>query len=98
MRSSATKQASLWTRILETDIPLLSSFLDIFCHQCSHIDRMSAEAWLAVWEEWRTVDDVTAPARFAFSTFSYTRLAASTAGGWCDIIDKRADALDRRLL
>jgi hypothetical protein len=53
---------ALRTRILETDIPLLSSFLDIFGYQYSCVDEMSANAWRAVWEEWRNFDVSTAPA------------------------------------
>jgi hypothetical protein len=49
-------------RILETDIPLLSSFLDIFCHQYIYIDHKNAQAWRAVWEEWQAIDPQTAPA------------------------------------
>jgi len=52
---------SLRTHILETDIPLLSSFLDIFCYQYEYTDEMSAKAWRAVWEEWREIDPATAP-------------------------------------
>lgn len=56
-----TMKLALRTRILQTDIPLLSSFLDIFCHQYGYIDAMSAKAWRAVWEEWQIVDAATAP-------------------------------------
>lgn len=56
-----TMKLALRTRILETDIPLLSSFLDIFGHQYGCIEEMSASAWRVVWEEWRGVDAVTAP-------------------------------------
>lgn len=56
-----TMKLALRTRILQTDIPLLSSFLDIFCYQYGYIDKMSAQAWRAVWEEWQQVDPSTAP-------------------------------------
>lgn len=56
-----TMKLALRTKILQTDIPLLSSFLDIFCHQYGHIDKKSAEAWRVVWEAWRDIDPVTAP-------------------------------------
>ena len=56
-----TMKLALRTRILQTDIPLLSSFLDIFCYQYTHIDEMSAKAWRAVWEEWKIIDPETAP-------------------------------------
>jgi hypothetical protein len=55
-----TMKLALRMRILETDIPLLSSFLDIFCYQYSCMDEMSASSWRAVWEEWREVDASTA--------------------------------------
>ena len=69
-----TMKVALRTRILQTDIPLLSSFLDIFCHQYGHIDRMSAQAWRAVWEEWRTLDFTTAPASPCLLDFIIYRL------------------------
>ena len=56
-----TMKVALRTRILQTDIPLLSSFLDIFCHQYGYIDDMSARAWRAVWEQWRSFSGSSAP-------------------------------------
>lgn len=45
-----TIKVALRTGILSTEIPLVSSFLDIFCNQYSHIDDMTAKAWRRVWE------------------------------------------------
>ncbi len=56
-----TMKLALRTRVLQTEIPLLSSFLDVFCYQYACIDEMSASAWRAVWEEWRNIDAATAP-------------------------------------
>lgn len=56
-----TMKVALRAGILHTDIPLLSSFLDVFCHQYSYIDETSAKAWRAVWEEWSKLDSRTAP-------------------------------------
>ncbi len=56
-----TMKLALRARILRTDIPLLSSFLDIFCYQYGYIDEMSAKAWRTVWQEWQTLDAGTAP-------------------------------------
>jgi hypothetical protein len=56
-----TMKLALRTRILQTDIPLLSSFIDIFCYQYGHVDEMSARAWRTVWEQWQQFDSVTAP-------------------------------------
>ena len=69
-----TMKVALRTRILETNIPLLSSFLDIFCHQYGYIDRMSALAWRAVWEEWHTLDATTCPASPSLLDFIIYRL------------------------
>lgn len=47
-----TVKVALRTGILKTDIPLLSSFLDIFCYQYTLIDEINALAWRKVWEKW----------------------------------------------
>lgn len=47
-----TIKVALRTGILKTAIPLVSSFLDIFCHQYAYIDKMNAIAWRKVWEIW----------------------------------------------
>jgi len=48
-----TIKVALRSGILRTDIPLLSSFLDIFCYQYGLMDGMNAKAWRRVWEIWR---------------------------------------------
>jgi len=48
-----TIKVALRTGILKTKIPLISSFLDIFCHQYTLIDRYNALAWRKVWEIWK---------------------------------------------
>lgn len=47
-----TIKVALRTGIIKTEIPLVSSFLDIFCYQYSYIDDMNAKAWRRVWEIW----------------------------------------------
>ncbi|MBQ8486883.1 MAG: hypothetical protein IJ533_04435 [Prevotella sp.] len=47
-----TIKVALRTGIIKTKIPLVSSFLDIFCHQYSYIETMNALAWRRVWEIW----------------------------------------------
>ena len=47
-----TVKVALRTGILKTAIPLVSSFLDIFCYQYGLIDEMNALAWRKVWEKW----------------------------------------------
>lgn len=47
-----TVRVALRTGILRSAIPLVSSFLDIFCYQYGYVDNMSALAWRRVWECW----------------------------------------------
>lgn len=47
-----TMKVALRTGILKTAIPLVSSFIDIFCHQYTYMDEMNAAAWRRVWEIW----------------------------------------------
>lgn len=47
-----TMKVALRTGMLKTEIPLVSSFLDIFCYQYALIDEMNAAAWRRVWEIW----------------------------------------------
>lgn len=47
-----TIKVALRTGIIKTEIPLVSSFLDIFCHQYGYIETMNALAWRRVWEIW----------------------------------------------
>ena len=48
-----TIKVALRTGILKTSIPLVSSFLDIFCYQYGYIDEMNAKAWRRVWKIWK---------------------------------------------
>ncbi len=47
-----TIKVALRTGIIKTEIPLVSSFLDIFCHQYGYVETMNASAWRRVWEIW----------------------------------------------
>lgn len=49
-----TVKVALRAGILKTEIPLVSSFLDIFCYQYGLIDEMNAFAWRKVWEIWKS--------------------------------------------
>lgn len=48
-----TMKVALRTGIITTAIPLISSFLDIFCYQYGYIEQQNALAWRRVWEIWR---------------------------------------------
>lgn len=47
-----TIKVALRTGIIKTAIPVVSSFLDIYCYQYSYMDKMNALAWRKVWEIW----------------------------------------------
>lgn len=48
-----TNKVALRSGIIKSAIPLVSSFIDIFCHQYSYVDQMNALAWRKVWEIWQ---------------------------------------------
>ena len=52
MSDKNTMRVALRTGILQLRIPLLASFLDVFCFQYSMVDKLNREAWRTVWEEW----------------------------------------------
>ena len=68
-----TVKIALRTGILKTEIPLLSSFLDIFCYQYGYIDSMSAQAWRQVWKIWKNKypsETVVSPALLDFFIYN----------------------------
>ncbi len=52
MSDKNTMRIALRTGILQFRIPLLASYLDVFCFQYTMVDRLNREAWRKVWEEW----------------------------------------------
>lgn len=55
MSDKNTMRVALRTGILQFRIPLLASYLDVFCYQYSLVDRLNREAWRKVWETWGTI-------------------------------------------
>lgn len=49
-----TIKIALKSGILNCEIPLVSSFIDIFSYQYGLIDYQSSQAWRRVWEIWKT--------------------------------------------
>ena len=47
-----TIKVALRTGIIKSSIPLVSSFIDIFCYQYGYVDELNALAWRRVWEIW----------------------------------------------
>lgn len=47
-----TMRVALRTAILSGRTPLISSFLDVYCYQYGLVDKMTQQAWRAVWSAW----------------------------------------------
>lgn len=56
-----TMRVALRAGLIRGRVPLLSSFLDIHGYQYALMDRITQQAWRAVWEEWGTVEPSTRP-------------------------------------
>lgn len=50
-----TMKVALRTGIITSAIPLVTSFLDIFCYQYGYIESLNAKAWRKVWEKMITL-------------------------------------------
>jgi len=57
MSDKNTMRVALRTGILQFRIPLLASFLDVFCYQYSMADGLNREAWREVWREWDRISN-----------------------------------------
>jgi hypothetical protein len=75
-----TMKVALRTKVLATDIPILSSFLDVFCHQYGLLDEHVARGWRVVWEEWRALPASDAPASPCLMDFILYRLGREYCG------------------
>lgn len=58
---SNTMRVALRTGIIKTAIPLLASYLDVYCYQYGLIDECTQLAWRKVWEVWREIPGNHAP-------------------------------------
>ncbi|MCX6844616.1 MAG: hypothetical protein NTX53_20325 [candidate division WOR-3 bacterium] len=84
-----TMKLALRTGMVKTDIPILSSFLDIFCHQYEAVDLTSVAAWRAVWSSWRLNNPATAPVSPCFMDFVLYRIGRE----YCDdkVVEYKCD-------
>ncbi len=76
-----TMRIALRTGIVRTRVPLLSSFMDIFCYQYGAVDNITAEAWRRVWNIWRKLPNnhaVSSPAYIDYLIYNMGR-----RGGCC---------------
>jgi len=55
MSDKNTIRIALRTGILQFRIPLLASYLDVYCYQYSLVDKWNVKAWREVWKIWNTI-------------------------------------------
>ncbi len=55
MSDKNTMRIALRTGILQFRIPLLASYLDVYCYQYSLVDKWNVKAWREVWKVWDTI-------------------------------------------
>ena len=86
MSDKNTMRVALRTGILQFRIPLLASFLDVFCFQYSMVDRLNRKAWRKVWEEWGKISDnqrPPTPASMDYLIFRLGKIACRPSKRFC---------------
>jgi len=83
-----TMRIALRTGIVHTRIPLLSSFMDVFCYQYSAVSDEVSKAWRRVWELWREFPNnhsVSSPAYIDFLIYNIGRHCCKQNKRRCEI-------------
>jgi len=100
MSDKNTMRVALRTGILQLRIPLLASFLDVFCSQYSMVDRLNREVWRKVWEEWGRISNnhrPPTPASIDYLIFRLGKIACRPNKRFCppeeDIGKKKLESL-----
>jgi len=100
MSDKNTMRVALRTGILQFRIPLLASFLDVFCYQYSMVDRLNREAWRGVWEEWGKISDnhkPPTPASMDYLIFRLGRISCRPRKRFCppekEVNEKKLESL-----
>lgn len=55
MSDKNTMRIALRTGILQFRIPLLASYLDVYCYQYALVDKWNVKAWRHVWKVWGSI-------------------------------------------
>jgi hypothetical protein len=100
MSDKNTMRVALRTGILQFRIPLLASFLDVFCYQYSLVDRLNRESWRRVWEKWGEIPRnhrPPTPASMDYLIFRLGKIACRPSKRICppekEIAEKRLESL-----
>lgn len=57
MSDKNTMRVALRTGILQFRIPLLASYLDVYCYQYDLVDKWNVRAWREVWKVWDSIPE-----------------------------------------
>ena len=100
-----TMRIALRTGIVHIRVPLLSSFMDVFCYQYSATSEEISKAWRRVWELWRQIPNnhsVSSPAYIDFLIYNMGRHCCKQNKRRCEIqctlIEQRKCLLNRLTL
>ena len=100
MSDKNTMRVALRTGILQFRIPLLASFLDVFCYQYSMVDKLNREAWRKVWEEWDKIPDnhrPPTPASIDYLIFRLGKISCRPNKRFCppetEVTEKKLESL-----
>jgi hypothetical protein len=100
MSDKNTMRVALRTGALQFRIPLLASFLDVFCYQYSMVDRLSRDAWRVVWKEWDKISDnhrPRTPASMDYLIFRLGKIACRPNKRFCPpegkVTEKKLESL-----
>jgi len=100
MSDKNTMRVALRTGILQFRIPLLTSFLDIFCYQYSLVDKLNREAWRKVWLDWDKISNnhrPATPASIDYLIFRLGKIACRRNKRFCPpergVSDKKLESL-----
>jgi len=94
MSDKNTMRVALRTGILQFRIPLLASFMDVFCYQYSMVDRLNREAWRKVWKEWDKISNnhrPPTPASMDYLIFRLGKIACRPNKRYCPPEKEKAE-------
>jgi hypothetical protein len=100
MSDKNTMRVALRTGILQFRIPLLASFLDVFCYQYSLVDSLNRGAWRKVWQEWGKISNnyrPPTPASMDYLIFRIGKIACRPNKRFCppekEVAEKKLESL-----
>jgi len=74
MSDKNTMRIALRTGILKFRIPLLASYLDVYCYQYGLVDNWGVKAWRNVWNKWKLIPNNRCPQTPASMDFFIYRM------------------------